>query len=109
MISSSIFSGFCFFSFIFFTFSKFSSGKGTESGFSFFTFFGGACSDVIFSSFFLTSSIIFFAFGANGIFVFSAIWINSTEIIGGKSIGFFAKKGRLIAVIKIKKNGVKMK
>ena len=33
----------------------------------------------------------------------SAIWINSTEIIGGKSIGFFAKKGRLIAVMKIKK------
>ena len=36
-------------------------------------------------------------------FVFSAICINSTEIIGGKSIGFFAKKGRLTAVIKIKK------
>ena len=35
-------------------------------------------------------------------FVFSAIWINSTEIIGGKSIGFFAKNGRLTAVIKIK-------
>ena len=36
-------------------------------------------------------------------FVFSAICINSTEIIGGKSIGFFAKKGMLTAVIKIKK------
>ena len=33
---------------------------------------------------------------------FSAICISSTETIGGISIGFFAKKGRLIAVIKIK-------
>ena len=41
------------------------------------------------------------AFGANGIFVFSLIWINSTDTIGGKLIGFLAKKGRLKAVIKI--------
>ena len=34
--------------------------------------------------------------------VFSAICISSTETIGGISIGFFAKKGRLIAVIKIR-------
>ena len=34
-------------------------------------------------------------------FVFSDICINSTETIGGKFIGFFAKKGKLIAVIKI--------
>ena len=31
--------------------------------------------------------------------VFSVICINSTEIIGGRSMGFFAKKGKLIAVI----------
>ena len=36
------------------------------------------------------------------IFVFSVIWINSTETIGGRSIGFFAKKGKLKAVIIIK-------
>ena len=41
--------------------------------------------------------------GANGILVFSAIWINSTDTIGGISSGFFAKKGRLIAVMKINK------
>jgi hypothetical protein len=66
--------------------------------FVFLTFFGGACSDTNFFSFsfnffFFFSSIIFFAFGANGIFVFSAICINSTETIGGISSGFFAKKG----------------
>ncbi len=56
-----------------------------------------------FFSFSLTFSIIFFALGANGILVFSAIWINSTDTIGGISSGFFAKKGKLIAVIKINK------
>ena len=70
-----------------------SSGKGIASGFSFFTFFGGACSDVIFSfSFFLISSIIFFAFGAKGKFVFSLICISSTDTIGGKSMGFLLKR-----------------
>ena len=34
-----------------------------------------------------------------GIFVLSEIWINSTETIGGRSMGFFAKNGKLIAVI----------
>ena len=59
-ISVSIFSGFCFFSLIFFTFSIFLSGVGIESGFSFFTFLGGACSETILCfSFFLTFSIIF--------------------------------------------------
>ena len=100
--SSSSFSGFCFFSSIFLTFSMFSSGSGTESGFSFFTFFGGACSDVNFSSsFFLILSIIFFALGAKGILVLSVIWINSTDTIGGRSIGFLVKKGKLNAVINI--------
>ena len=28
-------------------------------------------------------------------FVLSVIWINSTEMIGGKSMGFLAKKGKL--------------
>ena len=56
---------------------------------------------LIFPVFFFTFSIIFFALGANGIFVLSVIWISSTETIGGKSIGFFAKKGKLNAVIKI--------
>jgi len=35
-------------------------------------------------------------------FVLSVICINSTETIGGRSIGFFAKNGKLIAVIIIK-------
>ena len=30
--------------------------------------------------------------------VFSVIWINSTDTIGGRSIAFFDKNGRLIAV-----------
>ena len=51
--------------------------------------------------FFLLLVIIFLALGAKGILVFSVIWINSTETIGGRSIGFFAKNGRLIAVINI--------
>ena len=67
--------------------------------FDFLTFFGGACSETNFFSFsfnffFFFFSIIFFALGANGIFVFSVICINSTETIGGISIGFFAKKGK---------------
>ena len=101
LISSSIFLGFCFFSSIFFTFSLFLSGSGTASGFSFFIFFGGACSDTNFSCSFLTFSIIFLALGAKGIFVSSVIWISSTEITGGKSIGFFTKNGRLNVAIKI--------
>ena len=76
-----------------------SSGIGTASGFIFLTFFGGACSETNFFSFSLIFSIIFFAFGAKGMFVLSVICINSTETIGGRSIGFFAKKGKLIAVI----------
>ena len=33
-------------------------------------------------------------------FVFSVIWINSIEIIGGRSMGAFAKKGKLnVAII----------
>ena len=47
----------------------------------------------------LTFSIIFFALGAKGILVLSAIWMSSTDIIGGRSIGFFARNGKLIAVI----------
>ena len=35
-------------------------------------------------------------------FVLSVICISSTDTIGGRSIGFFVKKGRLIAVIIIK-------
>ena len=31
--------------------------------------------------------------GAYGIFICSEIWINSTEILGSNSIGFFATKG----------------
>ncbi|MDC0216436.1 hypothetical protein OAJ75_05020 [Candidatus Pelagibacter sp.] len=74
LTSSLIFSGFCFFSSIFFTFSNFSLGKGTAFGFSLLIFFGGACSETILSfSFFFTFSIIFFALGANGIFVLSLI------------------------------------
>ena len=46
-----------------------------------------------------TFSIIFLAFGAKGMFVLSVICINSTETIGGRSIGFFDRKGKLIAVI----------
>ena len=45
---------------------------------------------------------IFFALGAYGIFVLSVICINSTDTIGGRSIGFLAKKGKLKAVIIIK-------
>ena len=40
---------------------------------SFFIFFGGACSETNFSLSFFTFSIIFFAFGAKGIFVLSEI------------------------------------
>ena len=92
--SSSTFSGFWTSFSGFLTISWFWSGNGIASGFSFFTFFGGACSDTSFS-FSLTFSIIFLALGAKGIFVLSVIWISSIEIIGGRSIGFFAKKGRL--------------
>ena len=60
-------------------------------------------SDTSFFSFSFIFSIIFFAFGAKGMFVLSVICISSIETIGGRSIGFLAKKGRLIAVIKIKK------
>ena len=35
-------------------------------------------------------------------FVLSVICINSTETIGGRSIGFLAKNGKLIAVIIIR-------
>ena len=76
-----------------------SSGIGTESGLIFFTFLGGACSETNFFSFSLIFSMVFFAFGAKGIFVLSVICINSTDTIGGRSIGFLAKKGKLIAVI----------
>ena len=40
---------------------------------SFFTFLGGACSETSFSLSFFTLSIIFFAFGAKGMFVLSDI------------------------------------
>jgi hypothetical protein len=78
---------------------SFLSTETTVFVFVFFTFFGGACSDTNFFSFsfnffFFFFSIIFFAFGANGIFVFSAICMSSTETIGGISSGFFAKKGQ---------------
>ena len=49
-----------------------------------------------------THATLRFAFNAKGILVFSAICISSTETIGGISMGFFAKNGKLIAVIKIK-------
>ena len=52
----------------------------------------------IFPLFFFTSSIIFFALGAKGIFVLSVICINSMDTIGGRSMGFFVKNGKLIAV-----------
>ena len=55
------------------TFSIFSSGNGTASGFCFFIFFGGACSETNFFSFSLTFSIIFFALGAKGMLVLSVI------------------------------------
>ena len=102
LTSLSIFSGFCLSSFIFSTFLGLSSGIGTASGLIFFTFFGGACSDTNFFSFSLIFSIIFFALGAYGILVLSVICINSTDTIGGRSIGFLAKKGKLKAVIIIK-------
>ena len=55
-------------------------------------------------SFFSIFSMIFLAFGANGITVLSVIWINSIDIIGGRSIGVFVKNGRLsVAIIIIKK------
>jgi len=69
LTSLSIFSGFCLSSLIFFTLSIFSSGNGTASGFCFFVILGGACSDTNFFFSFLIFSIIFFAFGANGILV----------------------------------------
>jgi len=47
-------------------------------------------------------SIIFLTFGAYGMLVLAEICINSTETIGGRSIGFLAKKGKLKAVIIIK-------
>ena len=118
LTSLSTFSGFCFFSsfvlifltvlsgsgidsrFCFSIFLLFCSGETTVLVFVFLIFFGGACSDTSFS-FSLTFSIIFFAFGAKGTFVFSAICINSTDTIGGISKGFFDKKGKLIAVITI--------
>jgi hypothetical protein len=59
LTSVSTFSGFCFSSLIFFIFSIFSSGNATASGFNFFSFFGGACSETNFFSFSLTFSIIF--------------------------------------------------
>ena len=89
---SSIF-GFCFSFSTFWIFSISWSGNGIASGFSFLTFFGGACSETSFSFSFLTFSIIFSAFGAKGIFVWSVIWINSTDTKGGISIGFYATKG----------------
>ena len=54
-------------------FSLFCSRETTVFVFVFLTFFGGACSETSFFSFSLTFSIIFFALGANGMFVFSAI------------------------------------
>jgi hypothetical protein len=88
--SSSNLSGFCLLSFFVSIFFTVFSGNGIASGvllsiFSFlstdttvfvlvfFTFLGGACSDTSFFSSSFTFSIIFFALGANGIFVFSAI------------------------------------
>ena len=79
-------------------FSTFWSGIGIASGLIFLTFFGGACSDTSFFSSSLIFSIIFFALGAKGIFVFSEIWISSTDINGGKSKGFLATKGKLTIV-----------
>ena len=67
----------------------------------FFYFFGGACSETSFF-FFFNLFYCFFAFGAKGILVLSVIWINSTDTIGGRSMGFLAKNGKLIAVIIIK-------
>jgi len=43
----------------------------------------------------LTLSIIFFAFGAYGIFVFSAICISSIETKGGILRGSFAINGKV--------------
>jgi hypothetical protein len=60
---------------------------------------GGAWSETSFFSFSLTFSIIFFALGAKGMLVLSVICISSTETIGGRLIGFFDKKGKLMAVI----------
>ena len=71
--------------------------------FSFALAAGGACSETnLFSSFFLVSSIIFLAFGAYGILVLSEICINSTETIGGRSIGSLSIKGKLKTVSKTK-------
>ena len=49
---------------------------------------------------FFAFSIIFAAFGAYGILVFSEICINSTEMLGSNSIGFFATKGsaKIVAI-----------
>ena len=93
-IWGSISSGFCFFLTICF-FSFFSSGKGILSGFSFAFAAGGACSETTLFYFSLTFSITFLALGAYGIFVSSDIWINSTETIGGKSIGCLVINGKL--------------
>ena len=61
---------------------------------SFLTSFGGACSERSFLLSFFASLIIFAAFGAYGIFVFSDIWISSTDTIGSTSKGFFATNGK---------------
>jgi hypothetical protein len=71
LTSVSTFSGFCFLSLISLIFSTFSSGRGTASGFSFFTILGGACSETSFFSFSLIFSIVFFALGAKGMLVLS--------------------------------------
>ena len=65
-------SGFCLSS-VFLILSTFWSGKGMASGFIFLTFFGGACSETSFCSSSFAFSIIFCAFGANGILVLSVI------------------------------------
>jgi hypothetical protein len=78
-------------------FSLFSSNETTVLVFVFLTFFGGACSDTNFFSFsfnffFFFFSIIFFAFGANGIFVFSAICIVQLKLLVEYQVVFLLKK-----------------
>ena len=72
LISGLTSSGFCFFFIICFS-SFFSFGSGIRSGFSLALAEGGACSETSLSCFFFFSSIIFLAFGANGILVSSVI------------------------------------
>ena len=77
-----------------------SLGRGILSGFSFALADGGACSETTLFSSFLTSSIIFLALGAKGMLVLSVICINSTETIGGKSIGCLVINGK-VKIVKL--------